>query len=179
MKKILFAAAALSALAAAPAMAQTASVNITGTILPACSGVADNSIANVLTSSTTAPGTITNTTANGPTVGILCNGAGTTVTVQAGALSGPAVPGGETGPAWAAGFRNTVNYTASLNIVGAGFTQATALPTDSSTMSGAGTPVTVGLTNGNFRLELTNIAAAGTLIAGDYSGVTTIVVNPL
>ena len=180
MKKIILAATALS-LMAAPAFAQatagspqTATVEISGWVNANCTGVTGGpfELGNI---GGATPGSLSTSSFNSPaSVTVICNGAGTQVTVEAnpltrqGTLANP-VPSGYTTP---------VNYTATLDRV-TGVTQATTAPTDTSAVSGPGTSVLAGLTNGTFRLIASSLTAGTDLVvAGNYAGTTSVVVSP-
>jgi hypothetical protein len=112
---------------------------------------------------------------SGTTPSITCNGGGTTLSIDANPLTGPVLPSGS-----AAFFSNIVNYTATINKSGSGdFVQSIASTGISNASSAASaTSATIGLVAGNFSIELSGAAAAGTLVAGGYTGTVTIALTP-
>ena len=180
MKKLLLAATALS-LMAAPAFAQsgpsaapasTATVNITGWVNASCTAVTGGPFAlNNISGAT--PGSLSTDSFTSTAIPVTCNGANTTVTVEAEPLKRTGTP--ITPPA---GFTTTINYTATLGMAPGGVTQATTAPTDTSAAGGPGTTVLVGLTNGNFNLVVSALNATGLVVAGSYAGDTKVVVTP-
>jgi hypothetical protein len=179
MRGSLIALAATAALVASPALAQSsANVVINGSILATCSSSTlsnttvtitpanfeDSSNVGALAAAFTGTGgiPITNTAAL-----VTCNGAGTTIGVDATAMTGPSLPGG----AGAAGFSNTINFLATVSKDPTGFAQnvtGDVIATNNSTATP--TTATVGLLASKLNISVSNAVAGGILIAGAYSG---------
>jgi hypothetical protein len=156
MKKLLMTAAALSALAASPAMAATtANYDVTGTVAAACSISASGTLAfGSLASGAT---NTTLTTQSSTDAAAFCNQAATTVTVAHTNMT--------TGASAPTGFTNTVAFTPRIA------TQATTLTGDQ----------TAGTALGAFNtLTVSAIPTQPTanLVAGSYSGSITITLAP-
>jgi hypothetical protein len=165
---------------AGAAQAQTA-LNMNGTITATCTAV---SLANPTInlgniSDPISPGALNAAAVNIPltstTPSITCNGGGTTLSINANPLTGPALPTGVPST-----FSNLVNYTATINKSGAGAFVQTIAPTGiaNQTTDPSATSSTIGLVASNFSIALSNAAAGGILIAGDYSGTLTIALTP-
>ncbi|NJR20263.1 MAG: hypothetical protein HC777_01410 [Hyphomonadaceae bacterium] len=169
---------AVLALFASPALAQTSSVTINGSIAPACSTLSPftKDLGDV---SGSTPGSLDISKVNvsaGSLGTITCNGAGSTISIDANPLVGPALPTG----AAAAGFVNEINFTATVNKATGAYTSAIAGTAVVSNDTSAATPTvaTAGLISGAFTVDITAASAAGILIAsntGGYEG--TIVVS--
>mgnify|MGYP001810671858 CR=1 FL=1 len=179
MRGSLIALAATAVFVAAPAMAQSsANVVIGGSInakcssstlanstftIPAASFADSSSVGALATAFTGSTGiAISNTAAI-----VTCNGAGTTIEVDATAMTGPSLPSG----AGAAGFSNTINFLATVSKDPTGFAQnvtGNVIVTNNSTA----TPTTanVGLLASKLNISVSNAVAGGTLVAGAYSG---------
>jgi hypothetical protein len=166
--------------AAGSASAQSA-LNMNSKITPSCTAfsAASNSINLGNISDPASPGALKSAAVNvaltSTTPSITCNGGGTTLSIDANPLTGPALPVGVPST-----FSNIVNYTATINKSGAGaFVQAIA-PTGiaNQTTDPSATSSTIGLVASNFSIALSNAAAGGILIAGDYSGTVTIALTP-
>jgi type 1 fimbria pilin len=179
MKKILFAAAALSALVAAPAMADTTTVTISGNIAPSCSGASEEATIALGDITGEDVGTLV-ANAAGPFEGVevLCNGMNTKIKVTATPISNTTVeelPEGAAG----AGFSRVINYTAAVSLE-SGYSSglATGSASDSSASEGSDEEETLGLTKATFNLDLSEADAGGVLVAGDYEGSVSIEVTP-
>jgi hypothetical protein len=176
MKKIILISATIAALAGSPLFAQS-TVTVNGSIAPKCSTLSpiNKALGDI---SGTAPGSLDASKVNvsaGSLGAITCNGAGTTISIDANPLEGPALPSG----AAAAGFTNTISYTATVNKVGTAYTSAISTPAvvSSLTSDPAATTATAGLIAGSFTVDLTAAAATGLLIASGtagYSGTITV-----
>jgi hypothetical protein len=165
---------------AGAAQAQTA-LNMNGTISATCTALLlANSPINLGTiSDPVSPGALNAAAVNRPltstTPSITCNGGGTALSIDADPLTGPALPTGVPST-----FSNLVNYTATINKTGAdAFVQAIA-PSGIANQTTDANPTssTIGLVASNFSIALSNAAAGGILIAGDYSGTVTIALTP-
>jgi hypothetical protein len=172
--------AALVLVMSGTAQAQSA-LNVNGTISATCSALTlANSTVNLgVISDPSSPGALNpaavNVALSSTTPSITCNGGGTTLSIDANPLTGPALPLGVPST-----FSNLVNYTATINKSGAGaFVQS--LPASgiaNSTTDSAATSSTIGLVASNFSIALSDAAAAGILISGGYSGTVTIALTP-
>lgn len=180
MKKLLLAATALS-LMAAPAFAQSATINLSGEVVAKCSpsGTFGPIPLPVTADLSNATGGLNAALINALTVGQtgagVCNGVDTKITVTATPLTGSNPP-----PASApAAFTNIINYTAA--VVVSGYTQFPGPFTDSTTTT-TGTTSNLGLVNATGVAVNIDDAAlpegASILIAGDYKGSVTIAVTP-
>ena len=171
MRKFMMAAVSLSALAAAPAVAQTVTgtVFVNGSVAPKC---------QFTTPSQTIPlgemagtdGRLSAAVVNGQTRTLVgwCNATASTMSVEAQPLVNTSFA-----PAAPTGFDKVVNYT--------GTAVANAVPgTDTSTTAGAGSPVTVGLFTGNIPVTLSaaSTPTGGLLVAGNYSGQVLVTLTP-
>jgi hypothetical protein len=169
---VILASAALVALAASPAFAQS-TVTINGSIAPACSGGANTTFSlNNITDPSGAPGTLNSAAVNkriATLAGVTCNGAGTTMLVTATPLLGPVLPAG----AEAAGFSRTVQFIATVNKGSGAYVQkvsGTAVATHSTDDAAPTIGTPVGLINGNLTVDLTEATAEGILIASSEAG---------
>jgi hypothetical protein len=96
-----------------------------------------------------------------------CNGTTSTMTVEASALTGPATT--------ASGFTNIVNYTAKAALHGA----PAVFATDDSSVTGAGSPATVGVFTDTIDVTLSNASSpTGMLVAGAYTGSVIVTLTP-
>jgi hypothetical protein len=96
-----------------------------------------------------------------------CNGTTSTMTVQASPLTGPATT--------ATGFTNIVNYTAKAALHGA----PAVFATDDSSVTGAGSPTTVGVFTDTIDVTLSNASSpTGMLVAGAYTGSVIVTLTP-
>lgn len=184
MKKTVFSVlVAVSAFAATPAFAQTASgsVDVTGTVAARCTAVTPISGSIALGELAKADGTI-DTAFSGNTNGlsrsftIRCNGANPQLSVNARALVNAAATNSPTG------YTNTVNYTASVAAMTA--VGGTTTVADQSATAGA----TVGLLGNRIAAVANNVTltvgtgattnATAILEAGTYTGAVDIIVTP-
>jgi hypothetical protein len=185
MKNLLIAVTALATLASAPAFAapQTGTITYTGTVAAACSAVSPTTATIALGALSTGVGafnaSVVNALSGNYGATITCNGAGTTIAMTANQITGSvSVPSGAP-----AAFANQINYDATLGIVSGGYAQNPASPgvlvTDST--GGLGASQAVGLLMSNISFDLDNAAlpsGASVLVAGNYSGSTTITLTP-
>ncbi|TMJ11574.1 MAG: hypothetical protein E6G94_15650 [Alphaproteobacteria bacterium] len=169
MKKLLIAGICTVAFGTAtPAFAQvTGTVDVTGTVTDRCQFTSNgNALINL--------GEISGTDgkldtaivdAGQATLQGWCNGAAATIGVEAHPLLNPA--------AGATGFDTRVDYKAIA-------TAGTAAPTDLTTDAGAGTPVLLGLFNGNIVVDIDNSSSptSGLMVAGDYVGSIVVTLTP-
>jgi hypothetical protein len=178
MKNILFAAAALSALAAAPAMAQTSTVSLTGQVDPGCS-FAGQSGPRPLGDISTGVGVLAASAVN-VTLGTLgttvtCNGVNASISVDADPLVGSNAPPNDA----PAAFTNIVNYTATAAL--SGYTQTGVSSIANATTAATATTSTVGLMQSPGSLAITGAAlpsGASVLVAGDYTATVTVTIAP-
>jgi hypothetical protein len=185
MRNIIIGLAAIGALSAAPALAQSSStITVNGTIASGCTAVTIPNSANLGTiSTTTGVGELdvakVNVALTGTSASVTCNGAGTTLTVTALPLTGPALPNGT--PTGVNGFTNTIDYTANVSKPAGSYVQSlgtvAGIIMSDATTTGA-TTETVGLVASNLNIDITNAAAIGTLIAGAYTGTVQISLTP-
>lgn len=166
---------------ASAAQAQSA-LNMNGSISATCTVTSLSALPiNLGTiSDASSPGMLKASAVNGAPVNttpsITCNGGGTTLSIDANPLTGPALPSS----AGSAGFSNLVNYTATINKSGpTAFVQSIPVGGIANQTTAAGaSSATVGLIASEFSIALSNAAAAGVLIAGGYSGTVTIALTP-
>jgi hypothetical protein len=173
--------AASCALAVAGSASAQSALNMGGTISPTCTAFSmTNPTVNLRNiSSTTSPGALNtaavNVTLSSTAPSITCNGGGTTLSINADPLTGPALPLGAP-----SSFSNIVDYTATINKSGTGaFVQS--IPTAgiaNATTSTTPTSATVGLVDSSFTIALSGAVAGGVLIAGGYNGTLTIALTP-
>ena len=163
MKKILMAALTASALSATPAMAQTATYAVTGSVASVCSASATGTIAfGSLISSVTGFLTATSQPATADS-GAFCNGAGTTVQVGHNDLVNTTTTQSGAAPT---GFTNTVTFTPKVVTSNKTFNNNQALGT------------LIGAFNG-LTVTAENLSAGGDKpLAGSYSGSITITLSP-
>jgi hypothetical protein len=162
------------------AMAQSA-LDLGSTISPTCTAfsLTTNTVNLGTISDPSSPGALNaaavNIALSGTTPSITCNGGGTTLSIDANPLTGPALPSGA-----ATFFSNTVNYTATINKAGGSDFVQTLAPTGISNASSSpsATSSTVGLVAGNFSIALSGAATGAPLIAGGYTGTVTIALTP-
>jgi hypothetical protein len=171
---------ALALIATGPACAQSA-LNMSSNISPTCTAlslVGSPKDLGVI-SDPSSPGALNvaavNVALTSTTSSITCNGGGTTLSIDANPLTGPALPSGAPST-----FSNIVNYTATINKSGAGaFVQTIAASGIANQTTDANpTSSTIGLVASNFSIALSNAAAGGVLIAGGYNGTVTIALTP-
>lgn len=188
MRASLIALAATAAFVAAPALAQSsANVVINGSIQAKCSTFSsfadatktipaasfeDASNVGALAAAFTGGSgiAITNTVST-----VTCNGAGTQITVDATAMTGPTLPSG----AGAAGFSNAINFLATVSKDPTGFAQnvtGNVIATNDTTA--VPTTATVGLLASKLNVSVSNAVAGGILVAGDYSGSVAVNLTP-
>jgi hypothetical protein len=179
--RILVCVSTCALLIAGATQAQSA-LNMNGNISATCTALSlsATSINLGTISDPTNPGTLNASAVNGANVSatpsITCNGGGTTLSIDANPLTGPALPTS----AGSAGFSNLVNYTATINKSGASaFVQS--IPSAgiaNQTTAASASSATVGLIASEFSIALSGAAAAGVLIAGGYSGTVIIALTP-
>ncbi len=186
MRGSLIALAATATFVAGPALAQSsANIIINGSIAAKCSALAlanssvtiapanfeDPSAVGALAPVFTSAGgiAITNTTSS-----VTCNGAGTTVTLDAKEMTGPVLPSG----AAAGGFSNRIDFTASVDAPGYAQSKAGAgvIATNASTTTP--TTATVGLLASTLNIKVGSAVAGGILVAGGYSGEVALTLTP-
>lgn len=172
LKKLLLGTVPL-ALVATPAFAATGSdtgtVAINGTVAARCLFTLPSATINLnelaQSGTSTAAGTLNTSVVDGRSVTLAgwCNSTAATMTVQATPLVNTASA--------ATGFTNTVNYlaTATANGISA---------TASSTSATAGAPANVNMFTGDITVGLSESAATGLLVAGDYAGTITVTLSP-
>lgn len=185
MQKIVFAAlAAASALAASPAFAQASgTVDVTGTVASKCATVGTIAGTISLGELAKANGTVEATFGNNSgglarQFTVRCTGANPVLSVNASPLVNSAVASP------AAGYTNTVHYTATLSAAAAGTSGAVASAADASNTSGA----TTASLNGRLSAAANNVSlvisngnttdAAAVLEAGSYAGSVAVLVSP-
>lgn len=171
MRNSLYIAAAALAFTASPALAQdaTGTVDVTGSVAGRCLFTTDN--ADIALGELALAGTDTNAgklnaaVVNAGTATLVgwCNNAAATMEVSATKLTTPATA--------ATGFTNSIDYTATAvaNNVEA---------TDTTTTELGGATADVGMFTGNIAVSLSNAAATGLLVAGDYSSTVTVTLSP-
>ncbi|WP_126176158.1 hypothetical protein [Tsuneonella rigui] len=164
------------ALAATPALAQTAdatgTVSIDGSVAGRClfttpsATISLNELA--LSGSDTNAGKLNTAAVNGKTATLVgwCNSAAAGMTVQAFPLLNAATS--------ATGFTNRVDFTATA-------TANSASGTDTTLVAGSGTPVSVGMFTGNVGVALSASSAPGNalLVAGTYNGSVEVTLSPV
>ena len=182
MKKIAFAAAAISAVVATPAFAQASgTVEVSGTVAAKCSAVTPIGGSITLGELAKANGTV-DTAFAGNTGGLTrqftvrCNGANPQLSVNAKALVNAAAVNSPNG------YTNTVNYTATLTAAAAKGTSTSVA--DLSSSQGA----TTGLIGDRLSAQANNVSLAisngitsdstAILEAGSYSGSVDIIISP-
>lgn len=159
MKKVLYAAAAIGALAASPAMAQSATFAVTGTIQASC-GTINNLPIAFGTIATNADGTLTAAQSkSSASQAVYCNGINSTITVASTPLVNTVAPDD-------ASFTGTLNYTTNVNFAGSSF--------------GVGATQALGAKAGNMVVSANNLTATGGLrpYAGSYDGAITVTLSP-
>jgi hypothetical protein len=198
MRHLLLSATALSALMAAPALAQssTATVNANGTINAGCSAltIASNFVLNDMGAAGSV-GVLNASVFSGASAlassNITCNGVGTTLGIESTPVQLTTVANriAENSPEALAGFSSRVDYTATVErpvgtyvglLSSSPVTTVGTVGSDASAASGAST-VTPGLIAGplNIKLGSAAIGAGGTtLVAGAYSGSVTLTLTP-
>ncbi|MFI4933451.1 MAG: hypothetical protein ACHP7N_02425 [Caulobacterales bacterium] len=178
MHKLLISAAILGlsipTIAAATPTGVTGTVTVDGAVAARCQfGAGGAALINIPELSDTTTGELNPSTVNGQSAQLQgwCNGTNSTMTVQADPLlNAGSAP---------SGFSNHVDFTAT----------ATAHPTggdksasDTTTVAGAGTPVTVGIFSGNIDVVLSlaasNPAAPAKMLAGAYAGDVLVTLTP-
>ena len=174
MRKLILLAAAPLALAAGPAMAQSATgtVTIDGTVGSRCLFTTDNAHISLNEisqgGSTTDAGRLDPARVNGQSATLVgwCNNAAAQMTVEAFPLLNTAGA--------ASGFTNRVDFTATAD---ANSTQGE----DTTLTGGAGTAVSVGMFTGNIDVTLSDASAPGNnlLVAGDYDGSVKVTLAPV
>jgi hypothetical protein len=195
MKNLLIAATALATLASAPAFAQTlanpaatagpaqnGTVTYAGRVNAFCSAVTPTTALIQLGDLSNATGAFVPGAVNGAGgaygATITCNGANTSLAMTANQITNPLVS--LDANALAAGFTNTIDYTATLAKVGStSYVQnPTAILSDAT--GGSGASRVVGLVRSNISLTLSGaaLASGNTLVAGNYSGTTTFTLTP-
>jgi hypothetical protein len=185
MKNFLIAATALATLASAPAFAapQTETIAFTGTMNATCTagptGGTSVPLGNISGSGVGAlDASKVNVTLGSLGSNIECNGAGTKLSIQAGVLENLSVTSLPAGSG-AAGFSREVDFTATIDTTGLGYTSGVDSVSDSSTLA-ASTEVVVGLTDTDASLTLSLAAIKGgdKLIAGNYRGQVQLTLTP-
>lgn len=198
MRHLLLSATALSALMAAPALAQsiTTTVNANGTINAGCSAltIASNFVLNDMGTAGSV-GVLNASVFSGASAlassAITCNGVGTTLAINSSPveLTNAANRIAENSAAAAAGFSSRVDYTATVERPAGtyvGLLNSTPVTTvgtvgsDDSAASDA-TTVTPGLISGPLNIKLGSAAIGGggtILVAGAYSGSVTLTLTP-
>lgn len=186
MKKIAFLAIAASAVIATPAMAQnvTGTITLNGTVASKCSVTSSPAGATFAqtvnfgelaqANGTLRTGLATDFTAAAVQATVVCNTGTPTISVDANALASTATT--------AAGYANTINYTATVTVARAGTTAATfsnattAVPLAATTVGGslANSANNVTVATSGFATP----AASDILVAGNYTGNIVIVISP-
>lgn len=159
MNKFLMAAAALGALATTPAMAQSATFQVSGTVNASC-GALSNGTVPFGTINTNSDGTLTaGQSASSGSQAVYCNGINSTITVSATDLV-------NTVAADDANFTGTLTYTTNVNFAGTNF--------------GTGTSQALGAKAGNMTVSANNLLANGGKrpYAGSYNGQITVTLTP-
>jgi hypothetical protein len=157
-------------LAASPAFAQTSvtgTVNVTGFVESKCQFASPGSESIDVGKMNADTGVLDPTRINGQAkiLKVWCNQASASMEVEALPLLNTASAG--------AGFSNRVDFTATAKL-------GAAVPNDTSTTAGAGTPQNVGLSSGDIEVTLSGAATAGgpLLVAGKYDGKVLVTLRP-
>ena len=171
----------LVALAIGGAVQAQSALDMSSNISPTCTVFSLTSSAVNLgnISDPSSPGALNaaavNVALSSTTPSITCNGGGTTLSIDANPLTGPALPTGAP-----SAFSNLVHFKATINKSGTGaFVQT--LPSAGIANVSSDTnasSATVGLIASNFSIGLSEAAAAGILIAGGYNGTVKITLTP-
>lgn len=169
MKKFLMLAAAAAAVSATPAMAATnsATYDVKASVSAFCTALTSSSTAldfGSLDSFINADGTLgTNSLSkNVQQTNVVCNGAGTTITVTPTAMTNTNSALTDTSQ-----FTKTINYTTTVSLAGSSVT------VDS-------LPHNVGALNGTLSVTASNLSPAGglALYAGSYAGTIVVTLTP-
>ena len=165
---------------AGAAQAQSA-LNMNGTISATCTALtlANSTVILGIISDPSSPAALNAAAVNveltSTTPSITCNGVGTTLSIDADPLTGPALPVGMPNT-----FSNLVNYAATINKSGtSAYAQnLAAAGIANATTDAAESSATVDLIARNFSIALSGAAAGGILVSGGYFGTATIALTP-
>lgn len=159
MKKLLMGAVALASIQAAPAMAQQASLDVTGTVASKCSTFSLSNIAFSAISTNNATGVATggDVTTSTASAAVWCNKAGASVSYS----HTPMLAQNVTAPS--AAFTNTVDFTPTVKL-------------GLQTIAGAGT--TVDVVAANLTVNATTNPTTAIPVADSYLGTITVTLTP-
>lgn len=161
--------AASPVFAAIPSGDVTGTVEVSGSVAARCQFVAPTTVQLELGElSLSTNGELDTTKVDGQSKKLngWCNGASAQISVEAEPLTNTASAG------TSGSFANVVNYTATANA-------GSVAPTDDSAVTGAGSPVTLGLFSGDIDVVLSaSTAGSKKLVAGGYNGNVIVTLSP-
>lgn len=187
MKKIILAATALS-LMAAPAFAattpptappQTNTITLTGSVAPACSTLAQTGTV-ALDAISTGVGVLKRDAIErslGGPIDFTCNGAKTTVSVDADPLENKTVVSIDEKAA-TEGFTRIVNYTATITLTGYNSGGITTIANGTGDTSPTSRQIGLAKGAGSIALSNASIGTSTNLVAGNYEGKVVVVLTP-